>query len=195
MMQKLNISCHAGALLGSLGRPGNKYREAYTGNYAGRSGECPLQESFSPVRSVDAGDDVVTCAEVSIDSTVLVMVGWSLSGFEGCGMYKEKRTRTWETLDRPFMGSAAQLTEERMLRTGESDPFIVVGDGRAAHMAKGRALSQQSSANNAGNASPRNHCQVRYSNFLNGSSVSRASVNEEPYAGKPHVGICEGAAR
>jgi len=34
MMQKLNISCDVGALAVSRDRPGNKYREAYTGNYA-----------------------------------------------------------------------------------------------------------------------------------------------------------------
>ena len=191
----LNNSCEEDALAGSLDKLGNNYREAYTGNYAGRSGDRPLQESFSPVRSVDAGDDVVTYAEVSIHSTVMVMVGWSLSGFEGCGMYEEKRYRTWEILESPESGRVFQSKEGSSMLTGKSDSPIVVRDGQADHMAKGWALSHQSSANNAGNASPRLHCQVRYSKFLNGTSGSRASVNEEPYAGKPHVGICEGAAR
>jgi hypothetical protein len=79
--------------------------------------------------------------------------------------------------------------------TGKSDPSIVARDGRAVHMAKGWALSDQSSANNAGNACPRFHCQVSYAKFLSGTPVLRASVNEEPYAVVPHVGICEGAAR
>jgi len=117
------------------------------------------------------------------------------SGFEGCGMYKEKRYRTWEILEGPESGRVFQPTGGSSMLTGKSDSPIVVRDGRADHMAKGWALSHQSSANNAGNASPRFHCQVSCSKFLNGTSVSRASVNEEPYAGKPHVGICEGAAR
>ena len=183
------------SLPGSYPKLGNKYREAYTGNYAGRSGDCPLQEPFSPVRSEDTGDDVVTCAEVSIYSTAMVMVGWSLSGFVGCGMYKEKRTRTWETLSCPLMGSVTQLNEECMLRLGESDPFIVVGDGRTDHRAKGRAQLHLCSANNLGRVGSHFSCQESYINISTEINLLKASNCEEPYAVVPHVGICEGAVR
>ena len=73
----------------------------------------------------------------------------------------------------------------------ESDPLIVLGDGKAVHMGKRWAgrLPEHSTHQDE------KDCLVQ-------SSMSRSLLElllrdrpEEPYAEKPHVGICEGAAR
>ena len=103
---------------------------------------------------------------------------------------------------------------------GQSDPLIVVGDGRADHMAKGRAEEQRVQSTHAW----RGKLRLGVSNSLraiwavgkdlpsaeqsvtSGSNYCRyrcARSFEEPGAGtepiratssKPHAGICEGAA-
>ena len=178
-------------------KPGNKHREAYTGKYAGRSEASPLQRSISPVRSLDVDGDVVTCAEASITNIVRGEMCVGLPGFEGRGMYTKKRTQTREILVDPvyIAGSATQLTEERARLTGKSDPFIVVGDGKAAHKANGWARLHLGNANTTRREGSRQMCQESYSKYQNQTVCFWAGNREEPYAGKPHVGICEGAAR
>ena len=94
-----------------------------------------------------------------------------------------------------------QLEEEADGSEKESDPPILVRDGRADHMAKGRAERQRKQSTPRGRG-------------LLPSSVSRtllamrariwfseldaklcARLSEEPCAGKPHAGICEGGTR
>ena len=93
---------------------------------------------------------------------------------------------------------------------GQSDPLIVVGDGRADHMAKGRAEEQRVQSTHA----RRGKLRLGVSNSLrairavgkdlpsaeqsltSGSNYCRyrcARSFEEPGAGIPHAGICEGA--
>jgi hypothetical protein len=94
-----------------------------------------------------------------------------------------------------------QLTEGRAGCREESDPFVVVRDGRTDHMAKGWAERQSEQRTDPG----RRMLPIRVSSSLLAfgvgvSSIGRdadpvARLSEEPCAGKPHAGICEGGTR
>ncbi len=92
-----------------------------------------------------------------------------------------------------------QLTEVKLTNTQESDSSIVVRDGRADHMAKGWAewITEQSTQAEKLSAS---HFMlvthpVQIEDLRPISCKLLRVQSEEPYAGIPHVGICEGAAR
>jgi hypothetical protein len=80
----------------------------------------------------------------------------------------------------------------------ESDSFIVVRDGKTDHMAKGWAERQSKQRTDPG----KGLFPVRVSSSLLALGTGIVStgydagpiarLSEEPYAGKPHVGICEG---
>ena len=96
-------------------------------------------------------------------------------------------------------GKLNQLTEVKLKSTQESDSSIVVRDDRANHMAKGWAewITEQSTQAEKLSAS---HFKlvtlpVQIENLWQISCKLLRVQSEEPYAGKPHVGICEGAAR
>jgi hypothetical protein len=83
----------------------------------------------------------------------------------------------------------------------ESDPPVVVRDGRADHMAKGWAERQREHSTHRG----RRILPVAVSSTLLAMAARirlnepdaepSARLSEEPYAGKPHAGICEGGTR
>ncbi len=83
----------------------------------------------------------------------------------------------------------------------ESDSPIVVRDGRADHMAKGWAERQSEQSTHRGRRlllSPVSRTLLALATkfWLIGSGTeSSARLSEEPCAGKPHAGICEGGAR
>ena len=83
----------------------------------------------------------------------------------------------------------------------ESDPPIVVRDGRADHMAKGWAERQREHSTHRGRRMlpiPVSRtllaiaADVRFNEL---DAEPSARLSEEPCAGKPHAGICEGGAR
>ena len=110
-----------------------------------------------------------------------------------------------------------QLKEELNVGGEESDSPIVVGDGKTDHMGKGRTvrLSEQST-DASGKLVPKKSvsstllelkgkarlepeywfCTLyRQSRTMNPCRQPLRDLTEEPYAGKPHVGICEGAVQ
>ncbi len=95
-------------------------------------------------------------------------------------------------------GRPDQLTEGGSRSMQESDSSIVVRDGRADHMAKGWAewITEQSTQAEALLA-PHN-CLPRtlFNLTIYSTSCKLLRVHsEEPCAGIPHAGICEGTAR
>ena len=103
----------------------------------------------------------------------------------------------------PASGQAVCIQlEEVASRCGkESDPPIVVRDGRADHMAKEWAERQREHSTHRG----RRMLPVSVSStllaivadiwFTRSDAKPSARLSEEPCAGKPHAGICEGGAR
>ena len=83
----------------------------------------------------------------------------------------------------------------------ESDPPIVVGDGRADHMAKGWAERQREQSTHRGRRllpSPVSSSLLALAAdiwFIASDARPSARLSEEPCAGKPHAGICEGGTR
>ena len=83
----------------------------------------------------------------------------------------------------------------------ESDPPIVVRDGRADHMAKGWAGRQREHSTHRGRRLlpipvPRTLLASKATVWFNESDTEpSARLSEEPCAGKPHAGICEGGTR
>ena len=83
----------------------------------------------------------------------------------------------------------------------ESDSPIVVRDGRSDHMAKGWAEGQREQSTHRGRRLLLIPVQstllaLAAKNWLIGSDIEpSARLSEEPCAGKPHAGICEGGAR
>ncbi|WP_028579889.1 hypothetical protein [Desulfogranum japonicum] len=87
-----------------------------------------------------------------------------------------------------------QPQEEHLMGKRESDHSIVLRDGRADHMGKGMAVVC---------SSQRKHMQIRQADKHMQTSLRgiakeaklllyEANTIEEPCAGKPHAGICEG---
>ncbi len=79
----------------------------------------------------------------------------------------------------------------------ESDRFIVLGDGRAAHMGKGTTgLRSPQRKHDADKKDCYGHANLTAGNSEEGGLVTasqcEASNHEEPGAGKLHAGICEG---
>ena len=105
----------------------------------------------------------------------------------------------------PFLPSGqavCQQLEEVAVGCGkESDSPIVVRDGRTDHMAKGWAERQREQSTHCG----RRMLSISVSSSLLALAVGiwsigsdarpSARLSEEPCAGKPHAGICEGGAR
>ena len=115
-------------------------------------------------------------------------------------------------------GGSCQLTEGGPVGGQESDPSIVVRDGRAVHMAKDRAerITEHSTQAKALSAPCSRLPRTLFDLTICGSCCKSLRVrSEEPCAGrseakmdfrrkprrgersesKPHAGICEGAAR
>src|SRR5215210_9384606 len=70
----------------------------------------------------------------------------SVGVHQDCGMSTEKRLelgRTPEEACKADLCAGSAQLQEGAATTGESDQPIVVGDGRAVHMAKGRAEEQR----------------------------------------------------
>ncbi len=97
-------------------------------------------------------------------------------------------------------GADVQLKEGIRVGGEESDSPIVVRDGRTDHKAKGRAERQREQSTHDGiGLIP---ADVSSSLLAIGErighdvfdTVSTARFSEEPGAGKPHAGICEGGA-
>ncbi len=84
---------------------------------------------------------------------------------------------------------------------GQSDSPIVVRDGRADHMAKGWAEGQRRQSTHRGRRMlpatvPGTLLAIAADiGFSESDAEPSARHSEEPCAGKPHAGICEGGAR
>ncbi len=99
---------------------------------------------------------------------------------------------------RPDGGRPDQLKEGRAASSEESDPSIVVRGGRTDHTAKGWAEGQREHRTDPGIRM----IPPRVSSSLLAFGVRILSIgkdagpatrlSEEPCAGKPHAGICEG---
>ena len=97
--------------------------------------------------------------------------------------------------------SRDQPQEDAVWTLRESDPPIVVRDGRTDHMAKGRAGRQSKHSTHHG----RRLLPITVSSTLLAMAVENwfnelvtlpsARLPEEPCAGKSHAGICEGGTR
>ncbi len=83
----------------------------------------------------------------------------------------------------------------------ESDPPIVVGDDRTDHMAKGWAERQREQSTHRGRRllpNPVSSPLLALASgiwFIESDARPSARLSEEPCAGKPRAGICEGATR
>jgi len=93
-----------------------------------------------------------------------------------------------------------QRKEDRTVPVRESDPPIVVGDGRAGHKAKGRAREQRKQSTHHGTRIlPANGVKLPACTgdgpwHLVPDALTECAFPEEPGAGNPHAGICEGGA-
>ena len=112
--------------------------------------------------------------------------------------------RTREALSPPPPLGRVACIQLKVVGSGsgkESDPSVVVRDGRADHMAKGWAERQREQSTHRGrrllpSAVSRTLLALATKFWLIGSGTeSSARLSEEPCAGKPHAGICEGGAR
>ena len=94
----------------------------------------------------------------------------------------------------------AQRKEAGSVSVRESDPPIVVSDGRAGHKAKGRAREQRKQSTYRGTRIlPANGVKLPACNgdgpwHLVPDALTECAFPEEPGAGNPHAGICEGGA-
>ncbi len=91
-----------------------------------------------------------------------------------------------------------QLKGERGEGTEEPDSPIVVRDGRADHLAKGEAEGQREQSTHRGGRLfpipvPSTLLVIGVGVwFIKLDAKPGAHLSEEPGAGKPHAGICEG---
>ena len=112
--------------------------------------------------------------------------------------------RTREAL-LPFLSIGQAVCSQLEVDTGgcgkESDPPIVVRDGRTDHKAKGWAERQRKHSTHRGrgllpsSVSSTLLAIVAEHWFNELDAEPSARFSEEPCAGKPHAGICEGGAR
>ena len=151
-----------------------------------------------------ADDDGVNVPEVS---TVLRAIGefeTGPSGFEAVACMERSELE----LGRPPLspcethkGIADQLKGDRGDRVEESASPIVVRGGRAVHIAKGRAERQREHSTHLGKRLlpakvPSTLLAIEAGIWFNEPDAQLAArLSEEPGAGKPHAGICEGGAR
>ena len=86
----------------------NEIDEAYTGNLAGRKGECTSLKQFSPEMSEVVVDDAVNEAEVN---TVKIAKGKIFIGRRGQRAWHVRREApgTWETLFSPFANAKGRI--------------------------------------------------------------------------------------
>jgi len=125
----------------------------------------------------------------------------------------ERRVSMWDTCA-PRTREASPLAlsgnrqdvdvqlKEGVFESGEeSDPLIVVRDGRADHKAKGWAERQREQSTHDGKGLfPKNVSRsllalVGRFEYSVLKPCPFARLSEEPCAGKSHAGICEGGAR
>ena len=95
-------------------------------------------------------------------------------------------------------GRPDQLTEGESRSMQESDPSIVVRDGRADHMAKGWAewITEHSTQAEALLAPSKCLSRTLFNPTIHSTCCQSLRVHsEEPCAGIPHAGICEGTVR
>jgi hypothetical protein len=162
------------------------------------------QRHFSPVISVEADDDGVNVPEVSTNPSANGELGKGPSGFEAVACLERSELELGRPLFFPrgdHEDMANQLKEDRRDGAEESDPPIVVRDGRADHMAKGWAERQREHSTHLG----RRLLPFEVSSTLlaiaaglcfdEADARPSARLSEEPGAGKPHAGICEGGTR
>ena len=129
-----------------------------------------------------------------------------------CGRTGAPRTREALLPSLPFGQAVCIQLEEVAVGSGkESDPLIVVRDGRADHtpsqsfgsagMAKGWAERQSEHSTHCGTRAlpiPVSSTLLALAakvRFSEPDAKPSARLSEEPCAGKPHAGICEGGAR
>ena len=162
------------------------------------------QRQFSPVMRYNADDDGVNVPEISTVPDVKGEFGTGPSGFEAVACMEGSELELGRPLFLPrgdHEDMANQLKGDRRDGAEESDPPIVVRDGRADHMAKGWAERQREHSTHLGRrllpvevsstllAIVAGHC------FDEADAKPSARLSEEPGAGKPHAGICEGGTR
>ena len=183
------------------------------------------RRQFSPVMSVDADDDGVNVPEISTVLSVIGELAMGPSGFEAVACMEGSglelgRPLLLPRVDREDMTN--QLKGDRRDGAEESDPPIVVRDGRAVHMAKEWAGKQRKHSTHLG----RRLLPLQVSRtllaigdwlcFIEADAKPSARFSEEPGAGaeakrrqtderspergersesKPHAGICEGGTR
>ena len=94
-------------------------------------------------------------------------------------------------------GPCPQAKQEAAVGEQLSDGPIVVGDGRADHMAKGSAGLQRMQRTYAGTRNSPKLCVSSYLQAMSGTAnaISIARNPDEPGAVIPHAGISEGVAR
>ena len=182
-------------------------------------------QTINPVMSVDADDDGVNPAAAGEISTVLSVIGelgMGPSGFEAVACMEGSGLELGRPLllprvdhedmtnqlkgDRRDGAEEPERSEDRLSlhclkSNSQSDPPIVVRDGRAVHMAKGWAGRQREHSTHLG----RRLLPLQVSRtllaigdwlcFTEADAKPSARFSEEPGAGKPHAGICEGGTR
>ena len=116
-------------------------------------------------------------------------------GVRSRGMYSEKHQELGRPVHLLEWGRSRQLKEGALMGGQESDPLIVLRGGRADHMGKRRAGWLPGQSTHPGE----NDCLASKLAFdVVSRTLSKLLLRdhpEEPCAGKPHAGICEGAAR
>jgi hypothetical protein len=175
------------------------------------------RELIQPRKSFDAEADLVTSRGrqqrherqgefVSVPSGSSKAVAWyqrSVNDEPPMPSGREGAPRTREASS-PYLPPGQvvcfQLEEGAGGCEEESDPPIVVRDGRADHMAKGRAERQREHSTHRGRrllpATVHSTLLAIVADiwFIESDAQPSARLSEEPCARKPHAGICEGGA-
>ena len=162
-------------------------------------------------------DNIVTYVEVSSGIVAMVRLCWFHRGCELWYVSRETHLNSGGLSTSHQKGSDSQLTEGIAKGRQESDSFIVLGDGKADHMGKGRTVRLIEQRTDASGMLVLNksvsssllemkdkvrleskywfNTLYRKSRTMNPCRYPLRDLIEEPYAGKPHVGICEGAGQ
>jgi len=165
---------------------------------------CP-RELIQPRKSLDADADLLTLQGRQHRPARIGERGMDPPGSsKTVARYQRSVKRTRETLlpSPPSVRVICYQLEEGADGSGkESDPPIVVRDGRADRMAKGWAERQRKQSTHRGRRLlpvpvQRTLLASKAKFWFNGADTEpSARLSEEPCAGKPHAGICEGGAR
>jgi hypothetical protein len=145
------------------------------------------------------------CFNVHEARTASAAMGEAAAGSSGSTKTVACLQRSALELGTAALGSTAstgpQPQEEAAAEGQPADRSVVVGDGRAAHMAKGPAMEQREHRTHAGTRTTPHQSVSRALLALSGRAeltppiMSIARSVDEPGAVIPHAGICEGAAR